>query len=106
MGTPHQNNPSPILIHVLIDNLCLKWNKIFVYPLHQALKDINEDNILHHIYLLYILQLANKKQCNVEYFRRGHGPASEKLGGGADFAAFGCEFEGPYPPLAIFDSFP
>ena len=67
---------------MLIDNLCLKWNKIFVYPLHQALKDINEDNILHHIYLLYILQLANKKQCNVEYFRRGHGPASEKLGGG------------------------
>ena len=31
----------------------------------------------------------------------GHGPASEKLGGGLDFAAFGCEFEGPYPPLAV-----
>ena len=36
-----------------------------------------------------------------------HGPALEKLGGGdPDFAAFGCEFEGPYPPLAVFDSFP
>ena len=30
----------------------------------------------------------------------------QKNWGGADFAAFGCEFEGPYPPLAIFDSFP